>query len=77
MINQLINTTGIIINLIGTVFTLWSMISITKEDMDYRRTAKYHDDGPEEELTKQKHQVICGLIIISVGSIIQIISMWI
>lgn len=61
---------GIIIVMIGTVLSLWSILS-TKTD-DYG-TVWYWDNQPDA-FKKEKPRVIVGCVMIVIGSIMQIIG---
>ena len=58
---------GIIINTIGTILTLWTLIS-TK--LDYVGTVAEYSNRPKE-FQKEKRLAILGLIAITVGNTLQ------
>lgn len=70
--NKYINTAGIIFVMIGTIFSLWSVLR-TKDD--YVGTA-YWLDHQQDDFKKNKRKVIAGTILIIIGSAFQIISVF-
>ncbi|MBR5313399.1 MAG: hypothetical protein IKU40_11025 [Clostridia bacterium] len=61
---------GIIIVFIGTTFSLWSII--TNDIQKAGTWASLKDQGNEAK--KEKVNVIIGIVLISIGSILQIIG---
>lgn len=71
--SKYINTAGIIFAMIGTIFSLWSVL---RTKGDYVGTA-YWFDHQREDFKKNKRKVIAGTILIVIGSVFQIISVFI
>lgn len=63
---------GIILVFIGTIFSLWSIL-YTKTS--YMGTALQHDQQ-QETFKKDKKNVIIGSSLISIGSLLQIIGLF-
>lgn len=64
---------GIIINTIGTLFTVWTIFA-TKAS--YVGTAAEHDNRPNE-FPKEKRRVVGGFVLIFAGNALQIVSLFI
>lgn len=67
-----ITVAGILINTIGTVFTLWTILSTKTSCVG---TLGELDDRPKKFL-KEKGRVIIGLIGIALGNILQVIGVF-
>ena len=63
---------GIAINTIGTVFTLWTILS-TK--ISYVGTAMHHDNQAND-FSEEKRRVKIGLIGIILGNILQVLGVF-
>lgn len=61
---------GIILVMAGTILSLWSVLSTKTK---YYGTAECHDNQ-QKEFKKQKNMVIIGIILIVLGSILQVIG---
>lgn len=64
---------GIILVFTGTVFSLWSILSTKTSKVG---TANYHDQQ-QDCFKRDKQKVILGTFLIFVGSILQIIGLFI
>lgn len=63
-----ISISGIILVVIGTIFSLWSVLGTKVKEVG---TAK-KEDRKQEDFKKDKCKVITGIILIFVGSLVQI-----
>ena len=70
--DKILNVIGIILVMIGTVFSLWSILS-TKEK--YYGTCEWFSNL-SDDFKKDKKKVIIGIILIVMGSILQIIGLF-
>jgi hypothetical protein len=71
--NKTLNTIGILLVAIGTILTLWTILS-TKT----KYAGTYAELGDRcKKFPKEKNKVIFGTILIIVGSLSQIIGLWI
>lgn len=71
--SKYISIVGIILVMIGTILSLWSILS-TKSD--YVQTMDWYG-RQRENFRKDKKKVIMGMILIIIGSIFQIVAMFI
>lgn len=77
MMSKTLSVLGIALSAFGTVSTLWSVLTFSRKQADFLRTAQAHDDGTFFELQmKQKRQTILGIILIAVGSSLQILGIF-
>lgn len=67
---KIISVIGILVVMIGTIFSLWSIITTKTKNVG---TAQYFDNQ-QEYFRKDKKKVIIGAILIFVGSIMQILG---
>ena len=66
-------TVGIISVMIGTIFSLWSVLTTkTQYYGTYRWVSDLHDN-----FKKDKKKVVIGIILIIIGSILQIMGVFI
>ncbi len=70
--SKLLSAIGIVLVLIGTVFSLWSILGTKPKDVG---TAGY-DDSEQERFQKDQKKVFIGTALIFVGSIAQIIGLF-
>lgn len=63
---------GIILNTLGTLFTLWTIFAT---DPAYVGTALEHDNRWKES-PKEKRRVIFGFVVIAIGNTFQIFSLF-
>ena len=70
--SKIVSVIGIILVMIGTIFSLWSILS-TKAT--YVGTACWHDHQ-QESFKKDKTKVIIGTALIVAGSMFQIVGMF-
>lgn len=70
--SKIISIIGIVFVMIGTVFSLWSVLGTKGE---YVQTADWYDHQ-QENFKRDKKKVIIGTILIITGSIFQIIGMF-
>ena len=70
MIVKIISVLGIILVTGGT---FWSVLSLLTTKTNYVGTADWNDNQ-DKAFSKQKCQVICGLILIVIGSLLQILG---
>ena len=68
--NKYISITGIILVMVGTILSLWSVL---KTKGDEPQTAFWHDHQ-QENFKKDKKKVIVGTVLIILGSLFQIIG---
>lgn len=71
--NKILSLIGIILVVAGTIFSLWSILG-TKGN--YVGTAHWHDHQ-QESFKRDKKKVIIGTVLIILGSIFQIIGLFI
>ncbi len=69
---KIISVTGIVLVMIGTIFSLWSVLG-TKSN--YVQTAEWLQHL-NENFRKEKKKVIIGTILIIMGSIFQIVGIF-
>lgn len=70
--NKLLSAIGIVLVLAGTVFSLWSILGTKTKDIG---TAGRHDNQ-QDYFKKDKIRVIIGTILISFGSLLQIVGLF-
>lgn len=70
--SKLLSATGILLVLIGTVFSLWSILGT---DPNKVQTAGDHDDQ-QKNFRKNKSRVVFGTVLISLGSLLQIVGLF-
>ena len=68
MIVKILNIFGILLIMIGTIFSLWQIIST---EQSFVGTAKDWDTK-QEQFKKEKRCVIIGMVLIVFGSLLQI-----
>lgn len=66
--NKYINIIGLILVMIGTIFSLWSVLGTKSANI---QTAKFQDNQ-QEYFKKDKKKVIIGIMLIILGTILQI-----
>ena len=71
MCSKVITTLGIIVSMLGTVFTLWTTF-ITKNAGTYAELANRHIEFPKEQ-----KRVKLGCALITFGGFLQIIGLYI
>lgn len=64
---------GIVLVLIGTVFSLWSILGTAPNKV---QTADDHDNQ-QNNFRKNKPRVVFGTVLISLGSLLQIVGLFI
>ena len=69
---KILSAIGIFLVVVGTIFSLWSILG-TKGD--YILTMEWYDHQ-QENFKKDKKKVIVGTILIVLGSIFQIIALF-
>lgn len=70
--SRIFSTIGIILVVAGTVFSLWSVLGT---EGDYVQTAEWYDNQ-QENFKRDKKKVIRGTFLIILGSIFQIIGLY-
>lgn len=70
--SKIFSAIGIVLVLIGTVFSLWSILGTDPRNV---RKAGYLDASPEH-FKKDKIKVIIGTVLIFAGSISQLIGLF-
>ncbi len=70
--SQIVSAIGIVFVMIGTVFSLWSILGTKGDDVG---TAHWYDHK-QESFKKDKKKVIIGTFLIITGSIFQIVGMF-
>ncbi len=70
--DKIVSVVGIFLVMMGTIFSLWSVLG-TKGD--YVQTADWYDHQ-QENFKRDKNKVIVGTIPIILGSLFQIIGMF-
>ena len=71
---RIISLTGILLVMIGTVFSLWSILTTRTSSV-----GTYGDmDGKKQQyvLKKQKREVFIGTLMICMGSMLQCVAMF-
>lgn len=68
-----VSTIGIVFVMIGTVFSLWSVIGTKTREVG---TAE-KEDRKQEDFKKDKRNVFIGIMFIISGSVLQIIGLFI
>ena len=71
--SKILSTIGIFLVVTGTIFSLWSILGTKGSDVG---TAYWHDHQ-QESFKKDKLKVIIGTVLIVMGSIFQIIGLFI
>lgn len=71
--NKFFSLIGIVLVFAGTVFSLWSVLNTKSSTIG---TANYHDHQ-QEYFKKDKAKVILGTTLIFIGSLSQIIGLFI
>lgn len=69
---KILSVIGIFSVVIGTIFSLWSILGIKG---DYVSTANWYEHQ-QEDFKKNKKKVIVGTILIILGSVFQIIGLF-
>lgn len=72
--NKLFSILGLCLGLFGTIFSLWAALAIKIEDIKKRATWAYLEGGASKDSAKTKFQGKIGLMILSIGTIFQIIG---
>lgn len=75
MYNDILTTMATVLNALGTIVSVWSVVNMSYEDAMKARTAGYQDHR-ERELLQNKHAARVGLWIILIGTIFQIICIF-
>lgn len=70
--SKLLSAISIVLVLIGTVFSLWSILGT---DPNKVQTARDHDDQ-QKNFRKNKPRVVFGTVLISLGSLLQIVGLF-
>lgn len=70
--NKILSAIGILLVVIGTIFSLWSILGTKGNDVG---TAQWYDHQ-QESFKKDKIKVIIGTIFIVAGSIFQLIGLF-
>lgn len=70
--SRILSAIGIVLVLIGTVFSLWSILETDSKKV---QTAGEYDDQ-QKNFKRNKPKVIFGIVLISFGSLIQIIGLF-
>lgn len=70
--SKLLSAIGIVLVLIGTVFSLWSILGTKPKDVG---TAGYHD-SQQKRFKKDQKNVFIGTVLIFMGSILQIAGLF-
>lgn len=70
--SKIFTVVGIVMSVIGTIFSLWSVLGTRSS---YVQTASWYDHQ-QENFKKDKKKVIVGTILIVIGSLFQIISLF-
>lgn len=78
MLSKIFAASGIGISTFGTIITLWSVLSTTKKQIEYMRTAAGYDEGAiGKSFYKAKPYAICGIIVIVIGAALQIAALFV
>lgn len=72
MMSKIFSAIGIVLVLIGTVFSLWSIL---RTDPDKVQTAGEYDDQ-QKNFKRNKPRVVFGTILIFAGSISQLFGLF-
>lgn len=70
--SKILSAIGILLVIAGTIFSLWSILGTKGNDVG---TAYWHD-YQQEGFKKDKRKVIIGTILIIIGSMFQIIGLF-
>lgn len=70
--SKLLSAVGILLVLIGTVFSLWSILGTDPKKV---QTVGEHDNQ-QENFKRNKPKVVFGTALISFGSLLQIIGLF-
>ena len=70
------NTLGILLNLFGTLLSLKNILIMTNEDISKIGTAEEYDRDKTDDYKKNRRNTRIGMIMIVIGSLIQIIILW-
>lgn len=70
--SKFLGVTGILLVLIGTIFSLWAILGTKTKNVG---TANYYDNQ-QDNFKKDKIKVLIGIILISLGSLLQIIGLF-
>lgn len=76
---KILNSAGIILTVIGTIWSIWSVLRMSEKDIEQTLTAGYQDNQNNirtNGLRTQKKQTIKGLFLISIGSLLQLLAIW-
>lgn len=71
--SKILSAIGILLVVTGTIFSLWSILGTKGKDVG---TAYWHDHQ-QENFKKDKLKVIIGTVLIVIGSIFQVIGLYI
>lgn len=71
--NNIINTIGIILNIVGTILTLWTTFTTQIKDVGTWGEAEKR----QKEFPKEKRRVKLGCCLIAVGGMAQIVSQFV
>ena len=71
--SKAVSVVGIVFVMIGTVFSLWSVIGTKTKEVG---TAG-KEDRKQEDFKKDKRNVIIGIILIILGSSLQIVGIFV
>lgn len=63
---------GIILNTVGTLFTLWTVFSTKSSDVG---TAAEHDNR-HKTFPVEKRRIIIGFVVIVMGNVLQAVSLF-
>lgn len=72
--SKVLSVIGIIMVMIGTILSLWSIITTNSSFVG--TVASLNGEWIQKEFKKQKKQVVIGCIIILIGSVLQCIGMF-
>lgn len=70
--SKILSTIGILLVVFGTIFSLWSILGTKCNNVG---TAYYYDHQ-QESFKKNKTNVVTGTILIIIGSVVQIIGLF-
>lgn len=70
--SKIISAVGIVLVLFGTILSLWSILGTKTKNIG---TANYYDNQ-QDNFKKDKIKVLIGIILISLGSLLQIIGLF-
>lgn len=76
---KILNSAGIILTVIGTIWSIWSVLRMSEKDIEQTLTAGYQANQNNirtNGLRTQKKQTIRGLFLISIGSLLQLLAIW-